>query len=259
MKSRIFLVLMSITTFSFGALVEQWEFGPSNNYSSITLNDYDLDGDTNTVILTKRHIGGDSLTSGASTGWDARETQGATLGTPAAGSSRLGSTQEAILNGYYGPTSFKGVPWVGPTDTPPAGYLTNGYYVAYAANQDIVTVTLKVTDIDFDQTTGNSQNNANFSFRLWDKATGIVGGVANTYFIGLQVMDTYAADRLQLALVTSNGTLLSGGSGLTGNNNRTRIGWLTANNTLADSTDYEFVLTLDLAFGMWDGSINGVD
>ena len=72
-------------------------------------------------------------------------------------------------------------------------------------------------------------------------------------------MDTYAADRLQLALVTSNGTLLSGGTGLTGNNNRTRIGWLTANNTLADSTDYEFVLTLDLANGMWDASINGVD
>ena len=51
MRSRIFLVLMSITTFSFGAFVEQWEFGPSNNYSSITFNDYDLDGDTNTVIL----------------------------------------------------------------------------------------------------------------------------------------------------------------------------------------------------------------
>ena len=259
MRSRILLVLMSITTFSFGAFVEQWEFGPSNNYSSITLNDYDLDGDTNTVILTKRHIGGDSLTSGASTGWDDRETQGATLGTPAAGSSRLGSTQAAILNGYYGPTSFKGVPWVGPTDTPPAGYLTNGYYVADAANQDIVTVTLKVTDIDFDQTTGNSQNNANFSFRLWDKATGIVGGVANTYFMGLQVMDSYNSDRLQLALVTSNGTLLSGGAGLTGSNNRTRIGWLTANNTLADSTDYEFVLTLDLANGMWEASINGAD
>ena len=60
--------------------IELFEFGPSNNYSSITLNDYDLDGDTNTTILTARHIGGDSLTSSASTGWDARATQGATLG-----------------------------------------------------------------------------------------------------------------------------------------------------------------------------------
>ena len=215
--------------------------------------------DTNTTILTARHIGGDSLTSSASTGWDARATQGATLGTPAAGSSRLGYTGESVSSFYYGPTAFSGVPWVGPTDTPPAGYLTNGYYIADAANQDIVTLTLKVTDIDFDQTTGNTQNNANYSFRLWDKASGIVGGVANTYYIGLQVMDSYASDRLQLALVTSNGTLLSGGTGLTGQNNRTRIAWLKGAGVLADSDDYEFVLTLDLANGMWDASINGVE
>ena len=44
MRSRIFLVLMSITAFSFGETIELFEFGPSNNYSSISLNDYDLDG-----------------------------------------------------------------------------------------------------------------------------------------------------------------------------------------------------------------------
>ena len=68
-------------------------------------------------------------------------------------------------------------------------------YVASAADEDIVTITLKVTDIDWDQTTGNSNNNANFSFRLWDKATGILneqaGGPANTYWMDLTVMDSY--------------------------------------------------------------------
>ena len=113
---------MSITAFSFGETIELFDFGPSNNYSSISLNDYDLDGDTNTTILTARHIGGDSLTSSASTGWDARANQGATLGTPAAGASRLGYTGESVSSFYYGPTAFSGVPWVGPTDTPPAGY-----------------------------------------------------------------------------------------------------------------------------------------
>ena len=39
-------------------------------------------------------------------------------------------------------------------------------------------------------------------------------------------MDSYNQDRLQLALMSSNGTILSGGTGLTGNKNRTRIAWL---------------------------------
>ena len=257
MKFKVLLMLISITSFSFGALVEQWNFGTNGNFSSISTYDYTESGNPE----TPRHIGGPTPTAGAYTGWDARATQGATLGTPAEGSSRLGSTQASILNGYYGPTSFKGVPWVGPDDQPPEGYLTNGYYVASAANEDIVTITLKVTDIDWDQTTGNSNNNANFSFRLWDKATGILneqaGGPANTYWMGLTVMDSYNSDRLQLALMSSNGTILSGGTGLTGNKNRTRIGWLGSNNELAISDDWEFTLTIDLANGTWTGNING--
>ena len=31
MKFKVLLMLISITTLSFGALIEQWEFGPSNN------------------------------------------------------------------------------------------------------------------------------------------------------------------------------------------------------------------------------------
>ena len=261
MKFKVFLILMSITTLSFGAIIEKWEFGPSNNYSSISLHDYDLDGDTNTVILTPRHIGGDSLTSPASTGYDTRASQGSTLnpGSPAAeGSSRFGNNTGAEINAYYGPTSFSGVPWVGPEDTPPEGYLTNGqYYVASAAEQDVVTITLKVTDIDFSNDTGGGKD-ANFHVRLWDKASGIVGGVANTYFMGFSVMDTYANNRLQLAANSSNGTILSGGTGLTNNKNRTRIGWLDAGQTLANSDDWTFSLEVHLATGVWKGFINGV-
>ena len=260
MKFKVLLMLISITTLSFGALIEQWEFGPSNNLSSITTYDYNFDNDTNTVIETARHIGGPTPTAGAYTGWDARATQGATLGTPAEGSTRFGSTQAGILNGYYGPSNFKGVPWVAPDAQPPAGYLTNGYYVASAANEDVVTITLKVTDIDWDQTTGNSGNNANFSFRLWDKATGILneqaGGPANTYWMGLTVMDSYNQDRLQLALMSSNGTILSGGTGLTSNKNRTRIAWLGSGGQLAISDDWTFELEIYLNTGVWKAYVN---
>ena len=46
-------------------------------------------------------------------------------------------------------------------------------------------------------------------------------------------------------------------TGLTGNKNRTRIGWLGSNNELAISDDWEFTLTIDLANGTWTGNING--
>ena len=84
-------------------------------------------------------------------GWDERATQGATLGVNAvaAGSTRFGSTQASILNGYYGPTTFAGVPWVAADAQPPENYLNDGYYVAQASSGDIVDITLKVTDIDF--------------------------------------------------------------------------------------------------------------
>ena len=117
---------------------------------------------------------------------------------------------------------------------------------------------MKVTDIDFSQTTGNANNNANFGFRLFDRASGFrANGSHNNQFIGLTVMDTFNNDRLQLALQSSNGTILSGGTGLTGAGNRTRIGWLTSGGTLEDETDYEFSLTLDLAAGEWTATING--
>ena len=187
MRSRIFLVLMSITAFSFAETIELFEFGPSNNYSSISLNDYNLDNDTNTVILTARHIGGDSLTSSASTGYDALASNGSAIPGAAAGTTRFAAT--ANMNGYYGPTSFKGVPWVGPTDTPPEGYLdaNGGYYVASAADQDVVTIAVKSTELDW---SADGTRNTSFNFRLWDKASGIVGGVNNTYYIGISIMDT---------------------------------------------------------------------
>ena len=257
---KIKLLLSLILGISLGAsaeLVEEWNFGDNGNFSSVTTHDYTTgDADDGVSNPTARHIGGTTTTASGYVGWDARATQGATLGTPAAGSSRLGSTGTAILNGYYGPSNFDGVPWAANAGALPAGYLTDGYYVASAAAGDIVDITLKVTDIDFDQTTGNSNNNANFSFRLWDKATGMTAGVANTYFLGLTVMDTYNSDRLQLALTSSNDTILSGGTGLTATKNRTRIGWLTPNNTLADSTDYEFGLSIELAGGTWAAQIN---
>ena len=51
-------------------------------------------------------------------------------------------------------------------------------------------------------------------FRLWDKASGFAtGGMVLTSWV-LTVLDTYNSDRLQLALQSSNGTILSGGTGL---------------------------------------------
>ena len=81
-------------------------------------------------------------------------------------------------------------------------------------------------------------------------------GRNGAYFIGLTVLDTYGNDRLQLTLQSSNGTILSGGTGLTGTKRTVRIGWLTSANVLEDETDYEFRLTLDLAAGTWTGQIN---
>ena len=69
-------------------------------------------------------------------------------------------------------------------------------------------LTMKITDVDFSQTTGNSNNNANFGFRLWDKASGMQASGNSNYFMGLTVLDTYNSDRLQLALMSSNGTIL---------------------------------------------------
>ena len=37
-------------------------------------------------------------------------------------------------------------------------------------------------------------NNANVSFRLWDKATGMTAGQNSGYFIGLSIMDTPSAE-----------------------------------------------------------------
>ncbi|MEC8753151.1 MAG: hypothetical protein VXX25_01050 [Verrucomicrobiota bacterium] len=261
MRSRIFLVLMSITAFSFAETIELFEFGPSNNYSSISLNDYDLDNDTNTVILTARHIGGDSLTSSASTGYDALASNGSAIPGAAAGTTRFAAT--ANMNGYYGPTSFKGVPWVGPTDTPPEGYLdaNGGYYVASAADQDVVTIAVKSTELDW---TADSGRNTSFNYRLWDKATGIVGGVANTYYIGISIMDTPTQsgsnnNRLQFGVTSSNGTLLSGGDGLTGNQNRTRIAWLGSAGDLSADNDWTFELVVDLSAGTWVAKLDGVE
>ena len=261
MKTKLLLsLILGVSLTASAELVEQWNFAADGLYSSVTTYDYTDDGTANP---TPRHIGGATPGSSGYTGWEARLLQGSSLGAAAVGSSRLGSTQAGILNGYYGPSTFDGVPWVGPSDTPPENYLNDGYYIAEAASGETVDITLKITDLDWSATTGNSGNNANFSFRLWDKATGIVGeqagGPANTYFMGLTVMDSFNSDRLQLAVTSSNGTILSGGTGLTSQNNRTRVAWLGAAGELANSNDYEFGLSMDLAAGTWSASINGVE
>jgi len=261
MKTKLLLsLILGVSLTASAELVEQWNFGNDGNYSSVTTYDYTTgDNDDGVSNPTARHIGGPTIGSSAYTGWNDRATQGATLGTAAAGSTRFGSTQSGVINGYYGPTNFDGVPWVAANAQPPANYLNEGYYVAQASSADIVDITLKVTDIDFSATTGNSNNNANMGFRLWDKATGLVSGPANTYFMGLQIMDSFASDRLQLALLSSNGTITSGGTGLTANNNRTRIAWLGSNNELALDDDWEFNLSINLGTGDWSGSVNGVE
>ena len=249
---------MSFTAFSFGETIELFEFGQSNNFSSISTYDYTDDGVTNP---TPRHIGGSDLTSSASSGFDTLATNGSAIPGAAAGTTRFAAT--ANMNGYYGPTSFSGVPWVGPTDTPPEGYLdaNGGYYVASAADQDVVTITVKSTELDW---TANGTRNTSFNYRLWDKATGIVGGVNNTYYIGISIMDTPTQsggnnNRLQFGVTSSNGTLLSGGDGLTGNQNRTRIAWLGSAGNLSADNDWTFDLVVDLSAGTWVAKLDGVE
>ena len=274
MRFKLSLILLGITTLSFGAIVEQFDFGPSNNVSSISTFNYDGIAET---PPEPRHIGGTDVSGSAYNGWNARLTEGAELGTAAEGSTRYGVTAAArtaianngSTNAYYGATTFDGVPWVAATATPPEGYLTNGYYIASSGSDEVLTLTLKVTDIDFSTTTGNSNNNAAWRYTVWDKATQLQNGRPSnqTGYIGLQIMDSSASDRLQLALISSNGTILSGGQAVTGGTaaadnigyNRTRIGWLTSNGTLTDSTDYTFTLDIDLAAGSWSAQINDQD
>lgn len=261
------LLILGVSMISSANLVEQWNFGSEGNFSSVTTYNYDGDGST---PPTPRHIGGSTVTSGSYQGWDARASEGAALNTAnpaAAGSSRFGITSQNYVslgnggnatNAFYGATNFQGVPWAANAGALPVNHATSGeYYIGAAAQNEIVTLTMKITGADFSSSTGNSNNNANFGFRLWDKATGMQSGGNSSYFMGLTVLDTYAADRLQLALQSSNGTILSGGAGLTSQNNRTRIGWLTgANGELATDTDFTFTLALDLAAGAWSAQID---
>ena len=67
----------------------------------------------------------------------------------------------------------------------------------------------------------------------------MVDGVSSGYFMGLSIMDTPSAEfnnaggenagwnRLNISVISSNGTILSGGDGLTAAGNRTRLAWLT--------------------------------
>ena len=264
-------ILLSASLIASANIIEQWDFGTDGNLSSITTYNYDQDAATPN---TARHIGGTTITGSGYEGWDYRAADGATVTgsrSVAAGSSRYAmntlnrasTNNQGATNAFYGAQNFSGVPWanthIGGSGTTelPADHATSGeYYKAAAAQGEKITLTMKISDIDFSQTTGNSNNNANFGFRLFDRASGFPNGNAN-YFIGMTVMDTYNADRLQLALMSSNGTILSGGTGLTGANNRTRIGWLTdGNNQLEDETDYTFSVALDLAAGEWTAQIN---
>ena len=261
---KIKLLLSLIIGLSLGAsaeLVEQFNFGDDTVYSSITT--YNYDGDAATPP-TARHIGGTSLTGSGATGWDNALSHGATLGTAAAGSSRFGFSSN--MNGYYGPTGFAGVPWAANAGALPAGYLTDGYYLAGAEADETITLTYKVSALDFGS---NGNRNANVGFRLWDKATGMTDGVSSGYFMGLSIMDTPSAEfnnaggenagwnRLNISVISSNGTILSGGDGLTGAGNRTRLSWLTERGSdLTYSDDLDITLSLALASGAWSATVN---
>ena len=277
-RALVLSLLLSGSLIASAEVIEQWDFGTNGNFSSITT--YNYDGDTNTAN-TARHIGGTSPTSSGYEGMDYRAADGAANTTAsralAAGATRFAmstlnrasTNANGATNAFYGAQNFSGVPWanaliggLAPGSSSvselPENHDTSGeYYKAAAAQGEAITLTMKVTDIDFSQTTGNANNNANFGFRLFDRASGFnANGSHNNQFIGLTVMDTFNNDRLQLALQSSNGTILSGGTGLTGAGNRTRIGWLTTGGTLEDETDYEFSLSLDLAAGAWSAQIN---
>lgn len=274
-------IVLGISSISSANLVEQWNFGSEGNYSSLTTYNYDQNSET---PETPRHIGGTTITGSGYQGWDFRAADGA-ANTTASRAVATGSTRFAMsslnrastnnagaTNAFYGAQNFSGVPWAnatiggapngsGATNELPVAHATSGeYYVAAAEQGETITLTMKITDMDFSQTTGNSNNNGNFGFRLFDRASGFnANGSHDNHFIGLTVMDTFNNDRLQLALQSSNGTLLSGGTGLTSAGNRTRIGWLTSGGTLEDETDYEFSLSLDLAAGAWSAQINDED
>ena len=262
---KIKLLLSLIIGLSLGAsaeLVEQFNFGDDTVYSSITT--YNYDGDAATPP-TARHIGGTSLTGSGATGWDAALSHGATLGTAAAGSSRFGFSSN--MNGYYGPTGFAGVPWAANAAALPADYLTDGYYLAGAGADETITLTYKVSALDFGS---NGNRNANVGYRLWDKATGMTAGINNGYFMGLSIMDTPSSEfntntgaenggwnRLNISVISSNGTILSGGDGLTGSGNRTRLSWLTERGSdLTYSDDLDITLSLALASGTWSATVN---
>ena len=263
-RALVLSILLSGSLIASAEVIEQWDFGTNGNFSSVTTYNYDSDPAT---PETPRHIGGSDPASSGYEGWDYRAADGATVsGTRAVadGSTRFAMTtlnrasvnNNGATNAFYGAQNFKGVPWANSVESLPTNHVASGeYYKAAAAQDEAITLTMKITDVDFSQTTGNSNNNANFGVRLWDRASGFGNG-NGAYFIGLTVLDTYNNDRLQLALQSSNGTILSGGTGLTGTKNRTRIGWLTSANVLEDETDYEFRLTLDLAAGTWTGQIN---
>lgn len=262
-------IITGISLVTSANVIEQWDFGAAGNFSSVTTYNYDSDPST---PETPRHIGGSDTDGSAYEGWDYRAADGS-ANTTASRAVADGSTRFAMsslnrasvnangaTNAFYGAQNFKGVPWANGGSAPlPANHETSGeYYVAAAAQGETISLTMKISDVDFSQTTGNSNNNANFGIRLWDRASGFGNG-NGAYFIGLTVLDTYNSDRLQLALQSSNGTILSGGTGLTGTKNRTRIGWLTSNGVLEDETDYEFSLALDLAAGAWSAQINDED
>ena len=97
---------------------------------------------------------------------------------------RASVNNNGATNAFYGAQNFSGVPWAnaliggqanGSANVAelPENHDTSGeYYVAAAAQGETITLTMKLTDIDFSQTTGNANNNANFGFRLFDRASG---------------------------------------------------------------------------------------
>ncbi|OUX37890.1 MAG: hypothetical protein CBE26_02255 [Kiritimatiellaceae bacterium TMED266] len=206
-------------------------------------------GDTDTLLSDQgRHIGGVDNTdvdTDAYSRWESLVENGATDSNSdnsplAAGSTRL-TADPSVANYYLGAVNF-GLGGSQALDADPYVYSVTGPEVK---------LSLGVTDIDFDAVGGNSANNAQFSVRLWDKK--------NESWIGIALMDNFNSDKLSYSIMSTENTLVSGGTGLTGNKNRTRAAWIQNNTNLSDPAAQEFSLRMNLATGEWGADVDGTE
>jgi hypothetical protein len=207
----------------------RWDFGP-----------------TDTLISDRgRHIGGvDNVANDADaySRWESLVLNGADDSNSdnsalAAGSTRL-TGDPSVENYYLGAVNFG----LGGSQN-----LASDPYI-YSITAPEVKLSLGVTDIDFD---ASGANNTSFSVRLWDKK--------NESWMGISLMDNFASDKLSFSILSSEGTLISGGTGLTDKNNRTRAAWIQDNTSLSDPAAQEFSLRMSFTTGEWGADVDGVE